>query len=609
MEPSLKTEGKATRCFEPSQSFQGQRKGFAFKLGDRGLGYYLDNCDEQIESFFRKTKLETAYLFELAERGKFDRLKGLLDEFPHFWQATEADGTSLLHWAAMRNDAQFLQDLMQRTGLVDAIGPEKQTPLMWAAAAGSVDVMHALIQKAADLNAKDEQGATPLLHAVQHQQHTALMRLLAAGEAKQMVMVSDCKGRSAAHWSAFLGDWTSLKLLAHFDINIHHLDERRNTVLHQAVLGKKPDVLEYLMDKGVDPEIHNADGATCLDLARDQGDKATMSSLERLLKPKGLSAQDLAETGSAAFKKRDVFPVNSKDPSKILKLYGAGMFWLMCVSMTVVEYLLDTRPIIYDLAPKLACCFEVGTAISLALFFSIALGDPGKVHVLPGRTPGLESYLGLLRQGYSVDAGRLCTSTWLLKDLRTKFDVMTGACIQEFDHFCNFTGCAIGRGNHRSFLLLATIEPCTQLCFLAMCVAVAYRPVGMPQDMDQFFWLPYNMVLHMPTAAMQYPFMALVSILNIATVPMVVYLWMTQILMISMNWTVNEHINCTRYSHFWVFDSYGNRAMASPFNKGSTWENWKDFCWHRRRRELGAAASCSSATRKLAMELAKAGAQ
>lgn len=35
-------------------------------------------------------------------------------------------------------------------------------------------------------------------------------------------------------------DLRSLKLLAHFDINIHHLDERRNTVLHQAVLGKKP---------------------------------------------------------------------------------------------------------------------------------------------------------------------------------------------------------------------------------------------------------------------------------------------------------------------------------------------------------------------------------
>ena len=33
-----------------------------------------------------------------------------------------------LPWCAQAN---FLQDLMQRTGLVDAMGPEKQTPLMW----------------------------------------------------------------------------------------------------------------------------------------------------------------------------------------------------------------------------------------------------------------------------------------------------------------------------------------------------------------------------------------------------------------------------------------------------------------------------------------------
>eukprot|EP00913_Durusdinium_trenchii_P023640 g22210.t1 len=175
----------------------------------------------------------------------------------------------------------------------------------------------------------------------------------------------------------------------------------------------------------------------------------------------------------------------------------------------------------------------------------IALGDPGKVHAAPGRTSAVEAYLGLLRSGCPVDVGRLCTSTWFSEDLRTKYDVMTGAC--EFDHFCNFTGCAIGRGNHRAFLVLAILEPLTQFCYLFICVVVAYRPVGMPQDcrtrnldLDQLLWLPYNMAMHMPSAAMQYPFMALVSILNICTAPPVIYLLITQFFMISMNWTVNE---------------------------------------------------------------------
>lgn len=599
MEPSLKTEGKATRCFEPAERFDGPRVGFAFKLGEKGLGYYLDNCDEQIETFFRKSKMETAYLFELAERGKFERLGGLLEEFPHLWQATESDGTSLLHWAAMRDDAQFVERLVQKGITVDSVGPQRQTPLMWASAAGSVAAMHYLIEAGAEVNARDEQGATPLLHAVQHQQRTALMRLVAAAEPAQLVAMADAKGRSAAHWAAYLGDEASLKLLGQFDLNLHHLDERRNTVLHQAVLGKKPDVLGYLMDKGVDPEIHNADGASCLDLAREAGDDRTRCALERLLKPKGESLE-------SGLSKRDQ-GVNGKDPTKLLKQYGAGLFWLMCVSITVVEYLLDARPVAYELSPSAALFFELGTCVCLALFFMIALGDPGKVHAAPGRTSAVEAYLGLLRSGCPVDVGRLCTSTWVLKDLRTKYDVMTGACVQEFDHFCNFTGCAIGRGNHRAFLVLAILEPLTQFCYLFICVVVAYRPVGMPQDLDQLLWLPYNMAMHMPSAAMQYPFMALVSILNICTAPPVIYLLITQFFMISMNWTVNEHMNCARYRHFWVYDSCGNRSMASPFNKGSTWENWKDFCWHRRRSEVGPL--CSENARSLAAELKKAGAQ
>ncbi|CAJ1400002.1 unnamed protein product [Effrenium voratum] len=546
----------------------------------------------------------------MAERGKFQRLGKMLEDLPHFWQASEADGTSLLHWAAMRDDASFVA-LALKNLAVDLPGPQQQTPLMWATAAGSLAAAHVLIASGADIHARDEQGATPLLHAVQHEQRTAMLRVLAAAkeeEVKKLVAATDVKGRNAAHWAAFLGDTSSLKLLSHFGTNLLHLDERRNTALHQAVLGQQPDILEYLMDRGVDPELHNADGASCVDLARDGGHKATISALERLLKPKGIDVHELAETGAAAFKRAEKLGVNAKDPVQLLKQYGAGLFWLSCVSITVLEYLLDSRDVAYELAPQLALGFELGTLGCLLLWLFIATGNPGKLEPAPaGRTPGLEAYLGLLRSGQVVEASRLCTTTWLLKDLRTKYDTMSGGCIQEFDHFCNFTGCAIGRFNHRQFILLNSLEPLTQLSYLGICVLVAYRPVGMPQDFSELLWLPVNMAMHMPTAALQYPFMALVSILNVVTTPAVLYLLLSQIMMISINWTVNEHINMERYSHFWVFDSFGNRSAASPFNKGSTWANWMDFCVHRRRRELG--PGCPAKIRDLALALRKAGAQ
>ena len=64
-----------------------------------------------------------------------------------------------------------------------------------------------------------------------------------------------------------------------------------------------------------------------------------------------------------------------------------------CVSLTVVEYLLDSRERIYRLLPPLALAFEVLVPLCLALFFYVALGDPGQIKPPTGRN-ALDSYLG-----------------------------------------------------------------------------------------------------------------------------------------------------------------------------------------------------------------------
>lgn len=610
MELSLVTDGKATRCFEPCGAFKGAKPGWVFKTGGQGLGYYLDALDDSFEQSFRQSKQETSYLFELAERGHFDRLTSLLQDFPHFWQAAEDDGTTLLHWAAVRDDAKFVSQALAVKIAVDVPGPRNQTPLMWAAAGGAVSVMHALITAQADVNAKDESGATPLLHAVQHKQQTSLLRLVAVAENEtelpRLVSVTDNKGRNGAHWAAYLGDLSSLKLLSHFGDNLHHLDEKRNTALHQAVAGCRPGVLDFLVNRGVDPELHNADGATCVDLARDHSHAETTSALQRLLKPKGIDVHELAESGAAPFKKKQESG-SAKDPMQLLKQYGFGVFWLMCVSITVFEYILDSQILAEQYCPVLAAIFERGVFFSLVLFFSIVLGDPGKVTAKIGARPnGLDAYLRLLREGVPVEATRLCTTTWLLKDLRTKYDIWSGACIQEFDHFCNFTGCVIGRNNHRRFIILATIEPLTQLCYIGISAVVAYRDIGFPHDLDEIFWLPYNMAVMFPTAVMTYPLMTVVTLVNMGTSAMVFQLLAQQATLISLNWTVNETMNADRYSHMWVKDACGNRSKKSPFNKGDVLENWKDFWWGRQRADVG--PNCPDHIRQLATALKKAGA-
>jgi ankyrin repeat protein len=44
-------------------------------------------------------------------------------------------------------------------------------------------------------------------------------------------------------------------------------DDKGNTFLHSAVYEELPELVQYLLDKGVDPNIPNADGDTCLHFA------------------------------------------------------------------------------------------------------------------------------------------------------------------------------------------------------------------------------------------------------------------------------------------------------------------------------------------------------
>jgi hypothetical protein len=59
--------------------------------------------------------------------------------------------------------------------------------------------------------------------------------------------------------------------------------------------------------------------------------------------------------------------------------------------------------------------------------------------------------------GTSVERGPLpsaiCDECKLHKPLRASHCSKTGRCIARFDHFCAWTGCAIGEGNHREFVL------------------------------------------------------------------------------------------------------------------------------------------------------------
>ncbi|OLP92935.1 hypothetical protein AK812_SmicGene25206 [Symbiodinium microadriaticum] len=350
MELSLVTDGKATRCFEPCGAFKGAKPGWVFKTGGQGLGYYLDALDDSFEQSgqrqsFRQSKQETSYLFELAP-GPNEVIS--TDCFPIVatslvvQRCNPKKGTTMETIGPARHRFGARAPEPRKYRGIACCGCKRQRPgEQWLFdSKWQQSVMHALITAQADVNAKDEMQTTFNNRQMLRQQQTSLLRLVAVAENETELP-------------------RSLKLLSHFGDNLHHLDEKRNTALHQAVAGCRPGVLDFLVNRGVDPELHNADGA-----------------LQRLLKPKGnqsasssfrssrcIDVHELAESGAAPFKKKQESG-SAKDPMQLLKQYGFGVFWLMCVSITVFEYILDSQILAEQYCPVLAAIFERGVFAS-----------------------------------------------------------------------------------------------------------------------------------------------------------------------------------------------------------------------------------------------------
>lgn len=96
--------------------------------------------------------------------------------------ATDGDGVTALHWAALMGKAALVQELLAHNANVQAatrLGG--YAPLHLAAEAGNGAIVKLLIDHGADVNATTKTGTTPLMMAAGAGDMTAVQALLAAG--------------------------------------------------------------------------------------------------------------------------------------------------------------------------------------------------------------------------------------------------------------------------------------------------------------------------------------------------------------------------------------------------------------------------------------------
>src|SRR5262249_50943078 len=102
---------------------------------------------------------------DAAQAGDRDAVRSLLRQAADV-NASQADGMTALHWAAMRNDAALAETLLDAGANVKATTRiNSYTPLLRAAKNGKAGVLEPLLNAGADVNSKTSNGTTALMFA------------------------------------------------------------------------------------------------------------------------------------------------------------------------------------------------------------------------------------------------------------------------------------------------------------------------------------------------------------------------------------------------------------------------------------------------------------
>jgi ankyrin repeat protein len=219
--------------------------------------------------------------------------------------ATEADGTTALHWASYRDDLDSVDLLLRAGARVDAANDlgatplwnaslnagapvvarllaaganpnlallAGETPLMIAARSGKADLVALLLAKHANPNARAARGQTALMWAAA-QSHPAVVKVLVAHGADvhatsdvwsqrmavpphgvpQYNKVIPHGGDTALLFAARSGDLESAKLLVGAGAKVNDADAWGVSATVMAAHAGYPDVVEFLLERGADP--------------------------------------------------------------------------------------------------------------------------------------------------------------------------------------------------------------------------------------------------------------------------------------------------------------------------------------------------------------------
>jgi len=241
---------------------------------------------------------------DAAKNGDKDTLRALLQKGASV-NAAEGDGSTALHWASYRDDIETADLLIRAGAKVNAAndlgvtplwtasqnGSEAmvrrlleaganpnaallagETPVMVASRTGNPKVVEQLLAKGANVNVHGSRGQTALMWAVSEKHPDVVKVLIAHGaniqtrsDSWSQVMAVEPHGylpynrdipagnETALLFAARAGDLASAKLLVAAGAKVNDVDAWGVSATTLAAHSDYRDVVEFLLDKGADP--------------------------------------------------------------------------------------------------------------------------------------------------------------------------------------------------------------------------------------------------------------------------------------------------------------------------------------------------------------------
>jgi uncharacterized protein len=176
-------------------------------------------------------------LVDAAKNGDRDAVRALLQKKVDV-NATEADGSTALLWASYRDDAESADLLLRAGAKVNAANDLGATPLWAASQNGSSAMVRRLLAAGADPNAALLAGETPVMVAARSGYPEIVEQLLAKGG---NVNVHAARGQTALMWAAAEKHADVVKVLL-----AHGADVKARSEVWSEVMAVPPHgILEY----------------------------------------------------------------------------------------------------------------------------------------------------------------------------------------------------------------------------------------------------------------------------------------------------------------------------------------------------------------------------